>query len=119
MNIKLHGSGLVQLLNLGGDHDGHAMISMITMLRYRFKEGKDTDLPTMLAVTSIFEASDPRDEIYSQFGMLNESEHDIIKPDYTAPVCELYTTVALRHLIDEHSLRILSFVEWDAPRNER
>ena len=64
----------------------------------------------MLAMTSIFEASPPRDEICSQFGMLNETEHNIIKPDCTAP---------LRHLIDEHSLRILSFVEWDTPRNER
>ena len=45
-------------------------------------------------LASIFEASDPRDEIYSQFGMLNETERDIIK--------------RLTHLKDEHSLRILS-----------
>lgn len=43
--------------------------------------------------------------------MLNEAEHDIIKPDYTAPACELYMTVTLRHLTDERSLRILYFVE--------
>ena len=49
-------------------------------------------------------ATDPRDKIYSLLGLMGDSRNDLLQPDYTKPVAEVYSQATQHFIIQCESL---------------
>lgn len=78
----------------------------------RMEKSSPIRIERLMRMAMTFKSRDPRDQLYSLFGLAHEEDRDLLTPDYTKSVQELYTEFAL-HLIS-HNINML-FVNTNSP----
>lgn len=67
---------------------------------------------TLLAGIDFREATDPRDQIYGLLGLVpDHRDDDLLRPDYTLSVAQVYTRAAFKIMRDSGNLRLLSYAD--------
>ncbi|KAI9861373.1 MAG: hypothetical protein M1813_005270 [Trichoglossum hirsutum] len=67
---------------------------------------------SLLAGIDFREATDPRDQIYGFLGLVpGHRDDDLLRPDYTLSVAQVYTRAAFKIMQDSGNLRLLSFAD--------
>lgn len=70
-------------------------VIMLNGLREDFQSLKENSLEKLLYLTGRYEASDPRDQVYSVLGMqsakINPTDQQDIQPDYKKPIADVFT----------------------------
>ena len=88
--------------------------------RARVKLDADRSLTLLLSSMRRFQATDPRDKIYSLLGLVGDEKepephdkinNDVIRPDYSLPVDTVFREVTRSLIKHESSLTLLSTVE--------
>jgi hypothetical protein len=69
------------------------------------------DLERLLSFRRGAKASDPRDIIFSLLGLFNPCFYNIMRPDYSISVKDVFTTAAKHIVLESGELRILCSVE--------
>ena len=93
-----------------------SQVSAIHNIRERLKGGSSAiRIEGLMRIAMTFKSRDPRDKLYSLFGLAHEEDKNLLIPDYTKPVLDLYTEFAL-HLIN-HNINML-FVNTDSPHHQ-
>ena len=73
----------------------------------------------LLAGIDFREATDPKDYIYGLLGLLpDHQDDDLLRPDYTLSVAQVYTRAALKIMRDSGDLRLLSYADRQSPSDD-
>ena len=70
-------------------------------------KGKQTDIYRLLNLSRVVFSTDPRDKVYGLLGLMNEFLANLIKPDYTDTVLNVYRSFTLATIEATGSLDII------------
>lgn len=114
-------SFIMSQLNLGSSGSRMVLqatksqVSAIHEIREHLKKGSPhVRIEPLMRMAMTFESRDPRDKLFSLYGIAHKEDQDLLIPDYTKSVRELYTELAV-HLI-AHNINML-FVNTNSPDN--
>ena len=80
-------------------------------LSQRFREGLPQLLLELLSQARDSYSTDDRDKVFALLGIAADAEYSLLKPNYSKPLVDVYTTLT-KHLIErDRSLDVLSAVE--------
>jgi hypothetical protein len=86
---------------------------------YNRNDGRLPDpLPQILSMSCQFEASDPRDKIYSLLSLAKINDLSLYVPRYDMSVCDTYTLVTLVTIKDTNDLSMLTTINRESPDPE-
>jgi len=80
--------------------------------------GPPDSLPGILTVSYKFEASDPRDKIYSVLSLADINDLSLYVPRYDISVCDVYTLATLAAIKDTNDLSMLATINRLSPDPE-
>ena len=73
---------------------------------------KTSIFDTLLAGIDFREATDPRDQIYGLLGLIpDHRDDDLLQPDYTLSLAQVYTRAAVRIMRESGNLRLLPYAD--------
>ena len=67
------------------------------------------DLLRLLSTAYLFDATDPRDNIYSILAIATDGNHEDIQPDYSRPVEEVYERFAMHMIEHNNNLDVMGY----------
>lgn len=73
----------------------------IEKIRTGWQDGKRQALRDLILECRYRQSSDPRDKIYAVLGLMGDRMNDLLQPDYSKSISEVYTNVT-RHFITQH-----------------
>jgi hypothetical protein len=91
-------------------HLGWAAVETLQYLRKEYQNGQELTLPELLNLTRYHYSSDARDKIFAIFSILppHRRNHELLQPDYSLDISEVYTRAAEYILEVYQNLDILS-----------
>lgn len=93
----LHYSCKLPLLNI-------QMLTSLEKIRHGWVESQRFPLYTLIRNCSYRQASDPRDKIYALYGLMGDRMNDLLQPDYTKPIAEVFATTTQYFILQNKSL---------------
>ncbi|KAJ6779832.1 hypothetical protein PWT90_08796 [Aphanocladium album] len=68
------------------------MLTGLEIIRHGWVDSRRFPLYTLIRNCSYRQASDPRDKIYALYGLMGDKMNDLLKPDYSRPVAEIFAS---------------------------
>jgi hypothetical protein len=77
-------------------HLGWAAVETLQYLRKEYQNGQELTLPELLNLTRYHYSTDARDKIFAIFSILppHQRKHELLQPDYSLDISEVYTRAA-------------------------
>ena len=75
----------------------------------RLTKCRDLTFLDLLASVRKSESTDPRDKVFAMLSFANDVQPDMLKPDYSSPMLQVYTTVAIWSVWTYGNLDFLGF----------
>ncbi|KAJ4148562.1 hypothetical protein LMH87_003026 [Akanthomyces muscarius] len=93
----LHYSCKLPLLNI-------QILTRLEKIRQGWVESQRFPLYTLIRNLSYRQASDPRDKIYALYGLMGDQMNDLLQPDYTKPIAEIFAATTQYFILQNKSL---------------
>ena len=96
--------------------DPRRTIKLAGFVSQQSKDGENESLLRLLSKARDSYATDQRDKIYAILGLALQKDKAGLNPDYSKPVEDIYTSLAIYHIEKDRNLDILNAVESDGYR---
>jgi hypothetical protein len=91
-----------------GNRNLHYLVDLKYTRQYPSTNGP-LDLLRLLLTACLFDATDPRDNIFSILAIATDGNHEDIQPDYSRPVEEVYERFAMHMIQQNNSLDVMGY----------
>jgi hypothetical protein len=95
--------------NIAQSMKGLRAANIMYGLRTELANGETVSLSKILGLTSIFQATDPRDKVYALLGVTNNILTQALLPDYGKSVEQVYTDVAQHFITNGESFFTMKY----------
>jgi hypothetical protein len=86
-----------------------AQVNMLNILRRNYQDGKKLSILDILISCPVVRATNPCDRIFALRGISLEADTDVLAPDYTRSLPDIYMSTALHALNSEKPFRLFPF----------